>query len=45
LLEEVAALDLTLRSILDAEPKMCFERLSMDVPWCEVSYKDKGEEF
>jgi hypothetical protein len=32
-LEEVAALDPTVRSILDAEPKMSFERSSIAEPW------------
>jgi hypothetical protein len=33
LLEKVAALDPTIRGILDAEPKTCFERSMVDVPW------------
>ena len=39
LLEEVAALDPTLREILDAESKKCFERSSADGPWREVPYE------
>jgi hypothetical protein len=39
LLEEVAALDPTLREILDAEPKKCFERSSGVAHWNEVPYE------
>ncbi|HWY41115.1 MAG TPA: DUF2185 domain-containing protein [Chthoniobacterales bacterium] len=39
-LEEVAALDTTLRSLLDSEPRMSFERSTVDTPWRRVSYGD-----
>ena len=38
-LQEVAALDPTLRNILDAEAKKCFERSSVGAPWNEVPYE------
>src|SRR5260370_37028477 len=43
LLEEVAVLDPTVRNILDAEPKMSFERSSITVPWQRVPYDEERD--
>jgi hypothetical protein len=42
LLEEVGALDPTLRQILDVEPNKCFEQPSVERPSREVPY-ERGE--
>jgi len=44
-LEEVAALDHTLVEILEAKPKVSFERLTVSTAWRRVPYADKSEEF
>jgi hypothetical protein len=44
-LEEVTALDPTLRAILDAEPKISFERRTVDTPWRRVRYANERQEL
>src|SRR5437773_9099216 len=42
-LEEVAKLDSSLRSILDAEPEVSFERSTADTPWRAIPYNNDDE--
>lgn len=42
-LEEVARLDSSLRSILDAETGVSFERSAADTPWHAVPYTNDDE--
>ncbi len=44
-LQEVAALDPALSNILDAEPKVSFERSTVDMPWRSVPYANEGKEL
>jgi hypothetical protein len=43
LLEEVAALDLSLLPILDAEPGVSFDRSAIDQPWQATQYVNEDE--
>jgi len=44
-LEEVPALDATLRIILDAEPKVSFERSTVSTAWRQVPYANENKEL